>query len=72
VPVKEQIRRLFSTPAKTLTLGKSAIPAENGRFHDKEAVSAWIKSVEDSASGRCWQCRKYANSGRKLGFSVDS
>jgi len=58
--------------AKTTTPGKSAIPAQNRLFRDKNAVSAWIKSVEASARGRSYQCRKYANLGQKLDFSVDS
>ncbi|MBA7626697.1 hypothetical protein ES703_34152 [subsurface metagenome] len=58
--------------AKNPTPGKSAIPAQNRLFHDKNAVSAWIKSVEASARGRSWQCWKHANLGQKLDFPVDS
>ncbi|GAI00595.1 unnamed protein product, partial [marine sediment metagenome] len=69
---KEQIRRLLSTPAKTPTPGKSAIPAEKPQFCDKSADDALLNSTLEIARRNWAAHHKPVIPPRKADFSVDS
>lgn len=68
---QEQIRQLFTPPAKPPTPCKSAIPVSNRRLCDKKAEDIYLQRCQAEGRRRYFGRRKSAKSAQKADFSLD-